>query len=186
MVSRQKLRVLFSFSMTAMLILPTLAHAQPKAKLKAQCTDGVGEACYKLAVGDRNGNAALKLLTRGCKAKHPRSCLELGLRYHKDKKAKQAAQHFRAGCDLNDYGACTLLGSMLLDGYGVKQSAKNAAKRLSKACSGGHAMGCTALAKLYAAGNGVSKDKKRAKRYAAEGCKKGAQQACKLLKRLNR
>ena len=186
MVSRQKRLVLLSFSITALLLLPALVNAQPKAKLKAQCADGAGDACYKLALGERSGKAALKLLTRGCKAKYARACLELGLRYHKNKKAKQAAKHFRVGCALNDYGACTLLGSMLLDGYGVKRSAEKAAKRLSKACTGGHSMGCTALAKLYEAGNGVPKDKKRAKRYAAKGCDLGAKQSCKLLKRLNR
>ncbi|MDR2080848.1 MAG: sel1 repeat family protein [Campylobacteraceae bacterium] len=70
---------------------------------------------------------------------------------------KKAMKLFQKSCDAKDAWSCAILGTMYLNGKGVKQDYSKAAELFQKSCSGGSAFGCGNLAVCYEFGEGVKK-----------------------------
>lgn len=77
-----------------------------------------------------------------------------------------------------------MLGTMYLNGNGVKQDLKSAQNYFEKAGAKGFAKGYYALGVMYLNGNGVKKDTTKAKEYFEKSAQMGDKEAKEVLEGL--
>ena len=75
-------------------------------------------------------------------------------------------------------GACSLLGRMYLEGFGVAEDQPKALGLYKKACDLGQAVDCSNLAMMYADGKGVAADPVMAASLYKKACDAGFKDAC--------
>ena len=91
---------------------------------------------------------------------------------------QKAYKYNKLACDNGEYGGCTNLGLLYVNGQGVEQNYKEAFKYFKLACDNGEYKGCGNLGVLYENGQGVRQSYSTAKEYYGKACDLGDQQGC--------
>jgi TPR repeat protein len=164
------------------------------------CNDGQAASCAllgrALAEGDgveTNGEEAIPLLKKGCKAGIADGCLVLGRIYHGkielegvERNDERARKYFEGGCDgtaadpdakktaATPADSCMELARMRAEGIGGKKDKKGAIGAYADACKKGVVKACNTAAKALEEGDGVDKDAGRAHTMYATACTDGA------------
>jgi uncharacterized protein len=73
-------------------------------------------------------------------------------------RTSRAVELYRIGCDGGVAPACTGLGTMYGNGYGVARNAAQAFDALRRACDAGDPDGCGGLGFMYESGTGTAAD----------------------------
>jgi TPR repeat protein len=82
-------------------------------------------------------------------------------------------------CDGGYAIGCSNLGSMYLNGDGVRQDKFKAVELYTKACDGRNAGGCSNLGVMYDNGDGVRQDKSKALQLFGKACDMKNEGGCK-------
>ena len=111
----------------------------------------------------------LDYFLENCSALNARSCLRKIRKFY-GRNYQKAESLFRTSCDLGSIEACSHLGWMLWQGYGIEQDYVQASKFFQSACDGNHGIGCTYLGSMFANGLGVTQDDAKAVQFYRLGC----------------
>ncbi len=101
------------------------------------------------------------------------------IEYNKGNKVL-ASKLYKKACESGNMIGCIRLGSLYVDGDGIKQSHKKAKKLFKRACKERHVTACYALGNLYKNGEGgIKRSIGKAKNFFAYGCRRGHEPSCK-------
>ncbi|MGX3044388.1 tetratricopeptide repeat protein [Helicobacter sp. T3_23-1056] len=117
------------------------------------------------------------------------ACYALSAFFIEERDFFNAKKNFEILCDKSNSSfkgdACALLGTMYVNGEGVRQDYNRAFEYYKKSCELKSPAGCNNLGVAYYFGQGVREDFSLAKQYYGKACDLGSQKACDNYKRLN-
>jgi len=101
--------------------------------------------------------------------------------YFNRKDYKDAAPLYQQACDAGQSFACTSIGYLYSQGYGVLKNPTTAVADYQKACNGGDAMGCRDLGNHVRDGDGAPRNPQLAAIYFLQSCNGGDGTGCRNL-----
>jgi TPR repeat protein/serine/threonine protein kinase len=101
--------------------------------------------------------------------------------FYNQKRYTEAGPLLDQVCSSGGMEACTDLGIIYTNGFGVKQDILRAVALFSKSCDAGYARGCYDLGVSYESGNGIARDYPRAATYFSKACDAGIGDGCNNL-----
>jgi uncharacterized protein len=141
-------------------------EAQSAIYFERACVGGVGSACRTLLVrerdarmhGPRTGSIEpareRELLERGCRASDAESCVQLGDALRSGslvpQSSTQAAQRYRAACEVGNLLGCVRLAELTARGDGVTRDLGRASELYTRACGAGVELACARAETLAA------------------------------------
>lgn len=88
-------------------------------------------------------------------------------------------------CTFGEGVACTIVGLVYENGYGLKQNYVQARIFYGKACNLNECLGCQSLGLLYENGYGVKQDHQQAKKYYEKACNLNESEGCNKYRQIN-